>query len=117
MAKILHQRNSESYTTFLIRRFMHKVSRRPNKNGCLLWRGKTTKKHKQAKPYGEFILDYVTNKRVRAHVFMFELVTGHKALEIHHRCGETLCVTVTHLENLSKSEHTRITLQTRMHNE
>lgn len=72
----------------------------PN-TGCLLFTGGTSN------GYGVFWLD---NKQVRAHRVAYERVFGpiQPGLEVHHRCGNTLCCEPSHLQAVTPEEHAAI---------
>lgn len=68
-------------------------------SGCVEWTGPTRG------GYGRVALG--NGRRTTAHRAAFEIAHGKvdKKNEIHHVCGNTLCINVKHLERLSKFDH------------
>jgi len=71
-----------------------------SENGCLLWTGPQS----PSTGYGRMHLD---GKRTQAHRAIYEKLVGIKKQEnhLHHKCGNKLCVEITHLEELSHFFH------------
>jgi len=76
----------------------------PDENGCLPWLGG----RKGNGDYGKFGLD--ARQTITAHRFAYELEHGPilDGLDVHHTCGNSLCVNPDHLELLAPSEHQRL---------
>lgn len=69
-------------------------------NGCLEWTGPINKKT----GYGRF---HINGKRHGAHRVIYSEINGIKndKNHIHHKCGNKLCVEISHLEELSHFFH------------
>ena len=81
-------------------RFPDKVSA-PDENGCTLWQASRAKNG-----YGEF---WDGTRLVRAHRWAYEQVHGPipAGLDLDHLCRNRACVTVSHLEPVTRQENAR----------
>jgi len=72
-------------------------------NGCWIW-----PLNSPDKPYGEM---WVNGKCIKAHVYAYEVVAGHKKTksDLHHTCENKRCVNPNHLQNLTALEHSAVT--------
>ena len=79
------------------KRFAANVVKNPS--GCWNWTGSKTRGG-----YGKFS---DKGKQARAHKWLCELVTGRvkKGFDVHHTCGNRVCVNPRHLRVLSHSEN------------
>jgi HNH endonuclease len=69
--------------------------------GCWLWTGTVWKR------YGKF---YFQEKTWRAHRLSYFLEFGEipEKHDVHHKCGNQLCVRPSHLELITTSDHSRL---------
>lgn len=88
--KFIHKSFDESFKLYTKR----------EENGCLTWTGPS---HSDKK-YGR---TFYNGKRMHAHRAIYIHFKGLKnpKSHIHHKCGNKLCVEITHLEELSHFFH------------
>lgn len=82
-----------------LRRFFSKVL----DDACWIWNGAVNSKGYGAFSLGESVLSHRTSYE------FFNQVDLADDLQIHHECGNTLCVNPTHLIALTQAEHTKET--------
>lgn len=74
--------------------------------GCIIWTGgKSSVRAKRS--YGYF---RIRDKNIPAHRMAYELGKGSilPGYDVHHECGNTLCVNPEHLTALTREEHGRL---------
>lgn len=73
--------------------------------GCWIWQGKA--RSGKQRSYG---LATANGKRTRAHRAVYEELVGPipGGHDLHHTCGEPLCVNPAHLEPIAVSEHRKL---------
>lgn len=71
-------------------------------SGCHVWLGA-----KSIRGYGTVVLD---RRSVRVHRLVYELTRGPIAVghDVHHECGNRLCVNPDHLVAISHAAHSRL---------
>ncbi|MBA3565224.1 MAG: HNH endonuclease [Actinobacteria bacterium] len=72
---------------------------------CWPWLGAVSGK------YGRFALGRRSEGNAQAHRFVYELLVGAvpEGCELHHECGDKLCVNPAHLRTVTRVEHFRLT--------
>ena len=83
--------------------FWGHVDKSPERDGCWVWTGSSSKPWPSAGEYGKY-----TNRGV-AHRVAYEMTVGPipAGLELDHLCLNTLCVNPDHLEPVTRAENMR----------
>lgn len=79
------------------------VDWREDGEGCWVWQRKVTKR-------GYGILEVAPGRAQHAHRWVYEREVGEipVGMELHHECGNRLCVNPAHLRPIDPTEHRRL---------
>lgn len=102
-----------TYAQWTEERFWAKI-RFDQTTGCWVWigaksrAGRATFTPKWGKPYGTF---WCEGRNQRVHRWAYKRFSGQvldPKKDLHHKCRNTLCANWTHLEQISKKKHGKI---------
>jgi len=83
-------------------------------HGCRLWQGQTDGKKDKTNIYGR---TSYRGHTIAAHIAMWKAVKGRprKGMQIDHRCANTLCIEITHLQERTNLKNSRLREKRKKH--
>ncbi|QIG66891.1 HNH endonuclease protein [Rhizobium phage RHph_TM3_14A] len=83
-------------------------------HGCRIWQGQTDGKKDKTNVYGRTTRKGVT---IATHIAMWWAVKGRprKGMQIDHRCANTLCIEITHLQERTNLKNSRLREKRKKH--